>query len=139
MPIGQAHPRENRPGHLLIRSTESPDGPPLAVLRLRRLWAAPEAITEALHRFAGRRWSTEIRRNNGVVKADANALLLQGRNHTALSAVAVLAAASATAAEFRWMEGSGISSHAVTSLYVLQALSADLTWTSSRTAWTPMD
>jgi hypothetical protein len=80
LPIGQAHPWENRPGHLLIRSTESPDGPPLAVLRLRRLWATPEAINEALHRFAGRRWSTEIRRNNGVVKDDANALLLQGRN-----------------------------------------------------------
>ncbi|MEV6293804.1 hypothetical protein AB0M41_25980 [Streptomyces sp. NPDC051896] len=57
------------------------------------------------------------------MKDDANALLLQDRNHTALSAVAVLAAASATAAEFRWMEGSGISSHAVTSLYDLQALS----------------
>ncbi|WP_433455111.1 hypothetical protein ACQPXS_44250 [Streptomyces sp. CA-142005] len=73
------------------------------------------------------------------MKDDANALLLQGRDHTALSAVAVLAAASATAAEFRWMQGSGISSHAVTSPYGLQALSADLTWTSSRSVWTPMD
>ncbi|MGW5464629.1 caspase family protein [Streptomyces sp. NPDC003996] len=109
---------KNRPGHLLIRIPETPDGrPPGRVLRLRRLWATPEDITEALRRFAGRRWSTEIHRNDGVVQDDAEALLLQGRIHGTLTTAANLGSAMVIAADFRWLDASGISSHAVASVF----------------------
>ncbi|MEW2161172.1 hypothetical protein AB0950_39150, partial [Streptomyces sp. NPDC007189] len=96
---------------------EAPDRPPVRVLRLRRLWATPEEITEALRRFAGRRWSTEIHRNDDVVQDDAEALILQGRTHGTLTTAAALASAMVIAADFRWLDACGISSHAVSSVF----------------------
>ncbi|MFJ4681678.1 caspase domain-containing protein [Kitasatospora sp. NPDC088783] len=124
----RSHDWENRPGHLVIRTTESSDSPPVLRLPLRRLRGPADRIDEALERFAGHRWSPDLHCDDGVLRDDAEALVLQGRYNGART-VAVLVGIDLLVLNVgRWLGGLGVLAHGAAAVFLaLCVLQAEVT------------